>query len=184
MIRFVLFLVLLISCTNDLSAMGVSPLVRDSSKCDILVMNDGTEINIHVVLIDATSIQYKPCENQDGPLYVIPQKVAFMVKYRNGSKDVFPLVKDSPRQSQPQPKTGVMEGFGVASFIFSLGALLIPTNVIGVSLVLTLFAFMFSMISFKRIENSKGKFKHRAWAVLGLIFSLIAAIAIFIVVKK
>jgi hypothetical protein len=56
---------------------------------DIIIKTNGDEIKTKVILIDLGIIQYKKFENLDGPLYNISKSDVFMIKYENGTKDVF-----------------------------------------------------------------------------------------------
>ncbi len=56
---------------------------------DIVLKKNGEEINAKVIEISPTEIKYKLTENLDGPLYTILKSDVFMIKYSNGTKDVF-----------------------------------------------------------------------------------------------
>ena len=56
---------------------------------DILVLKNGDEIKVKVSEVLPDLIKYKKWDNQDGPLYSEPKGNIFMIKYQNGSKDVF-----------------------------------------------------------------------------------------------
>lgn len=61
---------------------------------DIIIKTNGDEIKAKVVLIDIDKIQYKKFENIDGPAYTILKAEVFMIKYENGTKDVFGTEKE------------------------------------------------------------------------------------------
>ena len=60
-----------------------------SRKQDILTKKNGDEVEVKVVKISSNEIEYKKWANQDGPSYTLPKSEVFMVKYKNGEKDVF-----------------------------------------------------------------------------------------------
>lgn len=61
-----------------------------NGKCqDIIFKTNGDEIKAKIVLVDLKIIQFKKFENLDGPLYNISKSDVFMIKYENGTKDVF-----------------------------------------------------------------------------------------------
>lgn len=65
---------------------------------DIIILKTGDELQSIVHEIDIDVIKYKKFENQEGPLYTIEKSKVFMIKYANGTKDVFndqPLVQDN-----------------------------------------------------------------------------------------
>lgn len=56
---------------------------------DVITLRNGDEINGKVTKVTSTEIEYKLATNPDGPTYTKPVAEIFMVKYENGSKDVF-----------------------------------------------------------------------------------------------
>lgn len=56
---------------------------------DIIVKKTGDEIKAKVEEVLDTEIKYRKFENLAGPLYSMPKAEIFMIKYENGSKDVF-----------------------------------------------------------------------------------------------
>ncbi len=56
---------------------------------DIITLKSGEEISAKVTDIEQTVIRYRKFDNQTGPVYTVEKKDVFMIKYENGSKDVF-----------------------------------------------------------------------------------------------
>ena len=56
---------------------------------DIIVKRSGDEIEAKVEEIGTTEIKYKRFDNEAGPTYTILKSEVFMIKYANGSKDIF-----------------------------------------------------------------------------------------------
>ncbi len=56
---------------------------------DVITLRNGDEIEGRVTKVTPTEIEYKLASNPDGPTYTKPVAEIFMVKYENGSKDVF-----------------------------------------------------------------------------------------------
>jgi len=56
---------------------------------DIIIRKVGEDIKSKIVEVGQTEIKYKKFENIDGPVYVIQKSEIFMIRYQNGSKDVF-----------------------------------------------------------------------------------------------
>ena len=52
-------------------------------------MKTGEEISCEVTLVDADKIFYQKAENLEGPKYSMSKEKIFMIKYENGTKDVF-----------------------------------------------------------------------------------------------
>lgn len=75
---------------------------------DIITKKSGDEIQAKVIEVGTSEIRYKIFTNLDGPTYTISKSEIFMVKYENGTKDVFqsnsaPAVSPS---SPVNPETG------------------------------------------------------------------------------
>ena len=56
---------------------------------DVITLKNGDEIQALVQEIGDVDIKYKKIENQQGPNYTLKKSEIFMIKYANGSKDVF-----------------------------------------------------------------------------------------------
>jgi len=73
---------------------------------DKIMFIDGTEILSKVIEINNTEIKYKLFDNQNGPTIITLKKNIFIIKYENGTKEVFTenLSKDSPKNIQVETK--------------------------------------------------------------------------------
>lgn len=68
-----------------------------SDSCgDVIIMQNGDEISAKVIEISQRTITYKSCENLGGPLFVLSKEKVFMIRYVNGTKEVFPIIADKP----------------------------------------------------------------------------------------
>ncbi len=56
---------------------------------DNIILKNGDEIKSKVLEVLPDVIKYKKWENQDGPTYTSDKGAVFMIKYQNGTKDVF-----------------------------------------------------------------------------------------------
>lgn len=56
---------------------------------DVITMKNGDEIQAKVIEVGTEEIKYKIYGTDDSPLYVISKSNVFMIKYKNGSKDMF-----------------------------------------------------------------------------------------------
>lgn len=56
---------------------------------DIITLKSGDELNTKVLKVGAAEIEYKKSDNLSGPIYTIPLREVFMIKYQNGAKDIF-----------------------------------------------------------------------------------------------
>ena len=72
-------ILLILSALCSLSAMAQ----------DVIVKQNGDEIQCKLVEVGTESIKYKRWSNQNGPTFVEERDDVFMIKYENGEKDVF-----------------------------------------------------------------------------------------------
>lgn len=56
---------------------------------DVITKTNGEEIKVKVLEVNQTEIKYKQFDNLNGPLFTIPKSDILIIKYENGSKDVF-----------------------------------------------------------------------------------------------
>jgi hypothetical protein len=66
---------------------------------DIIVKRNGEEIKSKVEQVLDTEIKYRKAENPTGPVYSVKKAEVFMIKYGNGTKDVF---GDQPAAITPE----------------------------------------------------------------------------------
>jgi len=58
---------------------------------DVIVKKNGEEINAKVSEVSTANVKYKRSSNLNGPDYNLDASEIFMIKYANGSKDVFSI---------------------------------------------------------------------------------------------
>jgi len=149
----------------------------ETAKCDLIILKNGEEIWANVLEIDPENIKYKRCDNPEGPTYFIRRSTVFMIKYKNGSKDVFrdapptteyiEPVQNTPTEAKNEETqtTSNEENsafFGIASIVLTIIALFTP---ISLGLMLLVVAFLFG------IAGAFGK--NAAPAIIGMILSLL-----------
>ena len=79
---------------------SLSCLINNLRSQDILVYKNGDEVQAKVIEVFDANIKYKKWGNLDGPSYTAIKKDVLMIKYQNGSKDVF---NNQPAQINNQP---------------------------------------------------------------------------------
>ena len=57
--------------------------------CDLMILKDGKELLIRVTEVSDQTIKYKKCDFLDGPQYSKDVSDVFMIKYRDGRKEIF-----------------------------------------------------------------------------------------------
>lgn len=78
---------------------------------DIITTKKGDEIKVLVTKVGANVVEYKKWTNQNGPIYEMNKDNIFMIKYKNGDKDVFGVDNsDNAGSSSPEitPKNGII----------------------------------------------------------------------------
>jgi hypothetical protein len=71
--------------------------------CDKIVCINGEEIEALISEITPHIISYKKCDNADGPKYSIERTKVFVIKYKNGTKEVINDL-NNPIVKSPKPK--------------------------------------------------------------------------------
>ncbi len=56
---------------------------------DTLILNDGSELYVHVIEVGEKTISYKKQENLNGPMYSTDISKIFMAAYKNGNRETF-----------------------------------------------------------------------------------------------
>lgn len=56
---------------------------------DVITKSNGDEINAKIIEVTQTEIKYKKFDHLDGPIYTLSLSEVFMVKYENGTKEIF-----------------------------------------------------------------------------------------------
>ena len=56
---------------------------------DVIIKKSGEEIQVNILEVGQTEIKYKMFNNEEGPTFAILKSEVFMIKYANGTKDVF-----------------------------------------------------------------------------------------------
>lgn len=70
---------------------------------DIIVMNDGAELQVKVIEITPGQIKYKKFSNPDGPTYSMDKSGVLMIRYQNGDKDVIAQPKKETIATTARP---------------------------------------------------------------------------------
>lgn len=160
----------------------------NDQKCDLIISIDGDEYEVLITEVSDERIRYKKCNNPDGPDFLMRRDKIFMIKYKNGDKDVFNRQKsestnnaktdeigktDSDKEEQyhggtrpQQSSSKQIEPLALLSFFFAIGSIFI------FGIIFSGIAVVTGIISISRIEkdNNKGGM---FFAILGLILGLI-----------
>jgi hypothetical protein len=103
---------------------------------DIIVKKSGDEIKSKVEQVLDTEIKYRKAENPAGPVYSILKSDVFMIKYENGTKDVF---GDEPVVTKPEKRQDTKLSFTdkdlqpAKNAVILGGALVVPILGLGIT---------------------------------------------------
>jgi hypothetical protein len=56
---------------------------------DIITKKNGEDLNVKITEVNQTDIKYKKSGNPSGPTFIISKSDALMIRYEDGSKDIF-----------------------------------------------------------------------------------------------
>ena len=70
---------------------------------DYIILKNGDEIKSKVLEISTSEIKYKKFENIDGPTIVILKSTVFMIKYKNGTKDIINTMSENQQEVSNSP---------------------------------------------------------------------------------
>ena len=131
-------------------------------------------------------IKYKRCDNFDGPVYSIKKDDVFMVKYQNGTKEIFNASTNaaSNTSSNSNVKQNAnaannashkkFNGLAIAAFVISLLGLFV------FAILFEPLALIFGIISLAKIKKSNDNLKGKGLAIAAIIIALVG-LALFIV---
>jgi len=85
-----------------------------SQSQDVMILKSGDEIKAKVIEVTPDVVKYKKWDNQDGPIYSSNKADVFMIKYQNGSKDVFNSTQEENKPKSPSDNTSAITGIAKA----------------------------------------------------------------------
>ncbi len=63
---------------------------------DLITKKTGEDIRAIVLEVGISEVRYRNYDNQGGPVYVLAKKDILLIRYQNGSKDIFPEALQEP----------------------------------------------------------------------------------------
>lgn len=73
--------------------------------CDTIILKNGDKIGAKISEIGISEIKYKKCDYTDGPTYTMRKSDVFMVKYPNGSSEIFADSRAGEKPKDPENNT-------------------------------------------------------------------------------
>jgi len=107
----------LIASVNDITIQEINPVLdtpfekidKKKEECAEIIMRSGEIIKAKITEVGVAEIKYKKCNNLTGPTYAQKKSDVFMIKYPNGTTDVFkeeaPPKEATIEVKQPQDKS-------------------------------------------------------------------------------
>ncbi|MEP1094243.1 MAG: hypothetical protein ABJG78_04000 [Cyclobacteriaceae bacterium] len=107
-----------------LIVLGLSIMTNATSQ-DVITTKDGNEIEAIVKEVTVESVKYQKKENPDGPIYTLNKSEIFMIKYENGTKDVFTV--NGPAATVANGKTATIYFYRPKKFANSATKVIVGT---------------------------------------------------------
>jgi hypothetical protein len=63
---------------------------------DIITLNSGDDIETKILEVNNSTIKYKKYKNQDGPTFTVSKSDILLIRYEDGTKDVFSQTSEKP----------------------------------------------------------------------------------------
>jgi len=148
---------------------------------DLMTLRNGEELKVKVIEISEREIKYKRCDNLDGPLITISKNDVFMIKYPNGTKEVF---KEGPKQNntqqkqnpdpKPLPPNGpIVHPMAVASLVAGL---------LWIYFVGSVMAIIMGAKALRKINEQPDRYKGKGLAIAGIILGALEIIILALVI--
>jgi hypothetical protein len=162
----------------------------DSLECDIIVFRDGEEKECIVKEITDTEIKYVRCTNPTSLAYYTNKSRVFMIKFADGTKEVFKEDKSEEAQPEPaisaeqkvektpgsspqEPQSGNYDTASIFSFVFGVASFFILGIPFGIA------AVVLGAIGLTNISKNPSR-RGSTFAVLGLIIGVVAIVLVLL----
>ncbi len=77
---------------------------------DIITQKSGEDIQAKVLEINQTDVKYKKFDNQNGPTFTLLKSDILMIRYENGTKDIFNQTEEMKTESKTSNEDIRMKG--------------------------------------------------------------------------
>lgn len=135
------------------------------NSCDIIVLNDGTQISAIVSEVKSKVIMYSLCDDATGKTLSIKKSKVATIKYYNGVTEV--ITPAVAKKAPIDPKLRKLDTLGIIAFFAGAFGVIISTWQVGP------IAVILGIISLIRIIARKDKYKGLGWALLSILLGLI-----------
>ena len=152
----------------------VEELIEVDGDCDNIIFKNGDELSAKVIEITQDVVKYKRCDNLDGPLISVNKYELLMIRYKNGSKEIFKDNSPEFENKEIDKSKLKTQGLGLSSMIIGLVGLLVPSSI--VLIILSPLAIIFSSIAMVKIKKNPEKFKGKGFAITGLVLGILLVV--------
>lgn len=179
---------------------------KQNDTCDVIFFRDGSEINAKIEEVGINEIKYKRCDIPDGPAYISSKKDIFMIKYANGTKELF---KSEPAPTElrtyPSEKNTYKSNkynrvlhplslpaliFGASSVISAYILLLLSLDyysdfseaTLFIPFVLALIGIILGAVSLGQIRSQPDTYKGKGLSIPGMIMGIVMASIMLLVI--
>lgn len=138
--------------------------------CDIIITKDGDEIEATIIDVGINEIRYKKCGFPDGPDYSIKKEDVFMIKYINGTKDIFKtenFIESQVSSSKPIERFFKINGIGLAALIISI------VGLFKFQIILGLISIILGIVGLINFSDEHRNEKIEAFGILAIIIGFI-----------
>lgn len=92
----------------------------NNNSCETIFLRNGEEVQAKVIEVGVTTVRYKLCNLPDGPDFIKDKSSIFMIRYPDGSKDVFKEVATVEAERKAERPTSKKSSLAVLSLVFSI----------------------------------------------------------------
>jgi hypothetical protein len=158
-----------------------------SDSCDEIIMRSGDILSGKIIELNPTQVKYKKCDYLTGPMVVINKEDVFMLRYSNGSKEVFNQTKSASNDSaQPGTSTNPNEAYFKAKKTDSMTNWGLAVGILGcfpiLGFPLSAIAIIFGAVGMKKTSDKKNRMDPiRRKAIASFVLGLIGAVGSIVV---
>jgi hypothetical protein len=136
--------------TDSKKLKSKTKIVIDS--CDLIVCNNGDEIDAKVLEIGLSEIKYKKCDNPNGPTISIKKADVLMIKYPNGTKDIIKQTSSGNSTSKNDNDGPKLNPLALTSMILGILSLLAVISYFMIAMGIV--AIILGIVANKQIKTS------------------------------
>lgn len=144
--------------------------------CDNIIFKNGEELDAKVVEITTEVVKYKRCDNLEGPLISVSKNEIFMIRYKNGTKEIFNSSVNYSDYGSSETISKKTEPAALISMLTGIVGGLLPVS--GIGIILVILALILSIMGLTRISKEPDKLKGKGFAIAGFILGVLSMIGI------